>query len=336
MRPWSVSAADVHGSAARQPSRRGPGPLVGPSATRRGMVTTHPPARSVGDALARATATLRAAGSPTPRLDAEVLLSHVGGRDRAWLLAHPEAAVSGDVAEAFRTAVARRTTGEPVAYIRGFKEWLSLRIRTDARALVPRPETEVLAAAAIDEMAARLTRGDGPVVAWEVATGSGAVTLALALRFRGELERGRLVLVASDRSREALELAAENLLGHDARSVVTLLHADLLSTAGDAAPRPHVVVANLPYLSTAEVDASEGSLAHEPRIALEGGPDGLDLLRRLFEELPHRAAPGATVMLEVAMGQADAVLALAPAGAATEALPDLTGIPRVVVVRPAA
>jgi release factor glutamine methyltransferase len=94
-----------------------------------------------------------------------------------------------------------------------------------------------------------------------------------------------------------------------------------------------VVVANLPYLSTAEVDAAAGSLAHEPRVALDAGPDGLALLRRLFEELPMRAAPRATILLEVAMEQADAVIGLAPAGAETSTLPDLAGVPRVVVVR---
>ncbi len=85
--------------------------------------------------------------------------------------------------------------------------------------------------------------------------------------------------------------------------------------------------------STAEVDAAEGSLAHEPRVALEGGPEGLELLRRLFAELPGRAQPHATVLLEVALGQADAVEGLVPAGAVVERLPDLSGVPRVVVVR---
>ena len=108
---------------------------------------------SVGEALASATDRLRPAASDTPRLDAEVLLAHVTGRDRSWLLAHPEAPM--DAAEAFRAAIARRAEGEPVAYIRGFKEWRSLRIRTDARALIPRPETELVVEAAAAEIRAR-------------------------------------------------------------------------------------------------------------------------------------------------------------------------------------
>jgi release factor glutamine methyltransferase len=287
----------------------------------------------VGEAVARAQSVLRATGSPTPRLDAEVLAAHVICRDRAWLLAHPDAPMPDAWARELQAAVERRSTGEPIAYIRGFKEWLSLRISTDARALVPRPETEVLAQAAIAEVERRLVAADGPVVAWEVATGSGAVAVAMALRFREALEHGVLRLVASDVSLDALDLASDNLTAHDVGSLVTLLRADLLAPAGEALPRPDVVVANLPYLSTAEVDAAAGSLAHEPRIALEAGPDGLALLRRLFDELSTRTAPGATVLLEVAMEQAGAVVGLAPAGAETTTLPDLAGVPRVVVVR---
>lgn len=288
---------------------------------------------TVGGAVARSVDRLRAAGCPTPRLDAEVLLGHILGQDRAWVLAHPEAALGAEESDRLRGLTDRRAGGEPIAYIRGFKEWLSLRIRTDRRALVPRPETEVLAEAAMAEIQARLDR-DGPhVVAWEVATGSGAVAVALARRFRQPIEAGRLRLIASDDSPEALGLAAENVEEHGVLGLLTLLRADLLAPAGVSMPRPDAVVANLPYLSTAEVDEAAGSLAHEPRIALEGGVDGLSLLRRLFAELPDRAAPDATVLLEVALDQAESVLGLAPPGASSATVPDLAGVPRVVVVR---
>ena len=296
-------------------------------------MTTAERAITIGEALARSQAQLKASGSPSPRLDAEVLAAHVVGRDRAWLLAHPETPMTPSWTAELTAAVERRTTGEPIAYIRGFKEWYSLRIRTDARVLVPRPETEVLAEAAISEIAGRLAGGKGPVVVWEVATGSGAVALAMALRFRPALQSGDLALVASDASGEALELARDNLTDHAVDSLVTVVRADLLAGAGESLPRPDVVVANLPYLSTAEVDAAAGSLAHEPRVALEAGPDGLALLRRLFDELPTRAARDATILLEVALGQAGRVIALVPPGAVTTSLPDLAGVPRVVIVR---
>ena len=290
-----------------------------------------PAVETLADALVTATRRLRAAGSPSARLDAEVLLAHAIGRDRAWLMAHPEAPL--DERDAFTAAIERRATGEPVAYIRGFKEWRSLRIQIDARALIPRPETELLADAAIEEIAERLARDDAGVVAWEVATGSGAVAVAIALRFRQALALGRLTLVASDLSPDALELAAENFGAHGVERLVTLACADLLAPAGESLPRPDVVIANLPYVATHEVHARRGSLGHEPMLALDGGPDGLVLLRRLMGELPQRVADGATVLLELGVDQVEAIRGLAPEGASVSVVPDLAGLDRVVRVR---
>jgi len=286
--------------------------------------------RTVGRVGADAIGSLRASGSPTPRLDAEVLLAHVADRDRAWVLAHPEAELEADAVLAFRAALARRLAGEPIAYIRGFKEWRSLRILTDPRALIPRPETELLAEATIGEIAERLTRDGEPLVAWEVATGSGAIAVALAIRFRSALALGRLTLIASDASPEALELAAENLALHGVAGLVTLACADLLDPAGTSLPLPDVMVANLPYVASAEVDARQGSLGYEPRLALDGGPDGLVLLRRLLGDLPIRAAPAAAIFLEIGVGQVDAISALAPPGGSVAVVPDLAGLDRVV------
>jgi release factor glutamine methyltransferase len=282
---------------------------------------------TIGDALASAAQRLRDAGQPTPRLDAEVLLAHVIGRDRTWLLAHPEEPVSQ--ADAFAAAVERRAAGEPVAYIRGFKEWRSLRIRTDARALIPRPETELVVEAAAAEIGARLERAE-TTVAWDIATGSGAIALALALDHRPELVEGRLRLIASDASPEALGLARENLAGHDVADLVELVEADLLAPAGGGLPRPDVVTANLPYVSSAEVDERVGSLGFEPRIALDGGPDGLDLLRRLLADAPGRTGPEATLILELGVDQVDAIRALSPPGALVSIVKDIAGLDRVV------
>ena len=287
----------------------------------------------VSELLTGAIAALRDSGSPTPRLDAELLLAHATGRDRSWLLAHPEADVR---AEAFDALLGRRLAGEPIAYLRGFKEWRSLRIRTDARALIPRPETELLYELAVDEIRARMGRDRAPIVAWEPATGSGAVTLALALRFREAISLGRLRLIASDISADALELAAENLEAHGVQSLVDLACADLLEPAGRSLPRPDVVAANLPYVPTDEALAPERGLGHEPRVAIDGGRDGLVVLRQLFDMLPGRLASDGTLLLEIGIGQADAVAALAPADASVSVERDLAGIERVVVVRLAA
>jgi release factor glutamine methyltransferase len=277
---------------------------------------------------------LRHADSPSPRLDAELLVAHAFGRDRAWLLSHPEERPDADAADALAGWVERRADGEPIAYIRGYKEWLSLRVATDRRALIPRPETELLAEAAIDEIASRLVRDDAPIAAWEVATGSGAVTLALALRFRTAATLGRVRLAASDLSPEALELASENLAAHGVGGVVSLGCGDLLEPPVLPLPlRPDVVVANLPYLTSAEAASGEGSLRHEPRAALDGGADGLAVIRRLLDQLPGRLAPGATALLEIGAGQADVVRELVaelPMQADVGTLPDLAGIERVV------
>ena len=286
------------------------------------------------DLVAGATERLRVAGSPTPRLDAELLVAHAFGRDRTWLLAHPDAALDEATAATLAAWLQRRAGGEPVAYIRGFKEWLSQRVITDPRALIPRPETELLAEAAIDEIAARLVRDTEPVAAWDVATGSGAVTLALAVRFRTALALGRLRLAASDLSPEALELASENLAAAGVGGLVALGGGDLLDPPVLPAPlKPDVVVANLPYLTTEEATSGEGSLRFEPRAALDGGAEGLDVIRRLLAQLPDRLAAGGTALLEIGAGQADAVRELVgslPMEADAGTLRDLAGVERVV------
>ena len=291
-----------------------------------------------GALMSGAAAQLTDAGSETARLDAELLVSHAFGRDRTWLHAHPDATLDADGARELGAWIERRAGGEPVAYIRGFKEWFGLRVATDRRALIPRPETELLAESAIAEIAARLVRDDQVVWVWDVATGGGAVALALALRFRAALTLGRLQLVASDLSPDALELASENLAAHGVAQLVTLQVSDLLGggTGPNAADRPlraDLVTANLPYVTTAEVDAAPGSLAHEPRLALDGGPDGLEVLRRLVAQLPERLAPGGVALLEVASRQAAAVRGEAeqlPVSVAVTQIPDLAGIERVV------
>jgi release factor glutamine methyltransferase len=288
-----------------------------------------------GRLVADTAATLRAAGIPSPRLDAELLVGHAFGRDRAWLYAHPDAELESGESSLLAGWIARRAAGEPIAYIRGFKEWLSLRIATDARALIPRPETELLAEAAIGEIAARLVDGAEIVQAWEVATGSGAVALAIALRFRTAIALGRLRLAASDLSAEALELASENLSAHGVGGAVTLACGDLLEPAALPGGRADLLIANLPYLTSAEVETGEGSLAWEPRRALDGGADGLDLLRRLINDLPAAIAPGGVALLEIGLGQAAPIrdmLAQLSSTSSVTTLADLAGIERVVRV----
>ncbi len=285
--------------------------------------------------IAGAVAALRGAGTSSPRLDAELLVGHAFERDRAWLHAHPDAEL--DPADALRLAgwVERRAAGEPIAYIRGFKEWRSMRIATDRRALIPRPETELLAEAAISEISARLVRDEDPVQVWEVATGSGAVALAVALRFRAAIALGRLRLAASDLAAEALELAAENLAAHGVGGLVTLACGDLLEPAVAPDGGIDLLIANLPYLTSDEVAGGGGSLDWEPPAALDGGPDGLDLLRRLVAALPAKLSRDGVALLEIGDGQAGAVRGIIGAlevRVAVTTLRDLSAIERVVRV----
>lgn len=285
--------------------------------------------------VAGAAGVLRGASIPSSRLDAELLVGHAFGRDRAWLHAHGDAELDPAAARLLAGWVERRAAGEPVAYIRGFKEWLSMRISTDARALIPRPETELLAEAVISEIASRLVRDDAPVQAWEVATGSGAVSLAVALRFRTAITLGRLRLAASDVSAEALELAAENLAAHGVAGLVTLACGDLLEPAVAPAGGIDLLIANLPYLTSVEVETGGGSLDWEPRRALDGGADGLDLLRRLIVALPRQLSRDGVALLEIGAGQADAVraaVATLEVRTAVTTLRDLSVIERVVRV----
>jgi release factor glutamine methyltransferase len=289
--------------------------------------------------LVGATHLLRSAGSPSPRLDAELLVSHAFGRDRSWLHANPEAELEAPDLERLRGWVERRAAGEPVAYVRGFKEWFALRILTDRRALIPRPETELLAETAIAEIADRLVDGEAPIAAWEVATGSGAIALALALRFRTALALGRLRLGATDNSAEALELAEENLQANGVGGLVSLGCGDLFDPPVLPAPQqPDVVVANLPYLTSDEVAHGTGSLRFEPAEALDGGDDGLALIRRLVALLPSRLAPGGVALLEIGDGQLPGIRELVaglPLRMEVSALKDLAGVERVVRIGPA-
>jgi release factor glutamine methyltransferase len=262
----------------------------------------------VRDALDSALVALNAAGVDTPRLDAEVLLAHALGADRAALVIDPDREVAGPAARWFQDAVRRRAIErEPVAYIVGRKGFRHIELAVDPRVLVPRPETELLV-----EVGLELPDGARVV---DVGTGSGAVALAL------KHERPDLVVTGTDVSADALAVARANgeRLGLD----VTWVRADLFDGDFDA------VLSNPPYVEEGARLAPE--LAHEPRGALYAGPDGLDVVRRLVE----RATATATLAVEVGEGQADAVAELARAAGFTTVAkrPDLAGIERVVVAR---
>ncbi|HKY51961.1 MAG TPA: peptide chain release factor N(5)-glutamine methyltransferase [Candidatus Limnocylindria bacterium] len=274
-----------------------------------------------GEARAAALARLRTSPDPgTAALDADVLLAHVLGVEKATLYAHPERVLSPSESASFEALVARRGRGEPVAYLRGFKEFYGLRFRVDSRVLIPRPETEVLVDAARELIAGRA------VTVVDVGTGSGAIAVAIAAH------EPRVRVIATDASRDALAVAEANALACGVADRVELRAGDLLAPIVE---RVDLVCANLPYLREDTVNEWVGeraSLAFEPRVAVVAGPDGLDVIRRCVADLPRVLAPRAAAVFECDPPQVAQVAALlAASGLRTRAIRDLTGADRVVV-----
>jgi release factor glutamine methyltransferase len=296
---------------------------------------------TVGEVLALAASRLREAGSETARLDAEVLLGHVLGVDRSTLAAHPEARLGSGQAETFERCLQRRQQGEPVAYIRGLKEFYGAAIVVDERVLIPRPETETLVELAIDRVRADLTsrprpEGSGPYVVWDLGTGSGAVALAVGLELRRRRYGDAVHFVVSDISPDALALATINVVAHGLADLFTFAAGDL--TDVEPAPPPvDLMVANLPYIPSDQIGDLPVAASFEPRLALDGGPDGLAVIRRLLGQLTRSVSPWGVVLLEIGGDQAAALQQ-----AATRLLPtwhctihlDLGGSPRVAKLEP--
>lgn len=281
---------------------------------------------TVGDALRASTLRLAPVGDGAPH-DASLLLGHVLGRDRAWLMAHRDDPIDPAARGRNDALVRRRASGEPLAYVLGEAWFFGRRFEVDGAVLVPRPETELLVEAALSEITARRRRGASLVRACDVGTGSGAIAVTLAL------EDAALRVTASDVSAAALAVAQRNA---DAAGV----GARIRFVAGDLAEplvplRPFdVIVANLPYVPTSDIPPAPDAVGFEPRVAVDGGADGLVLYRRLTAALPALAAPGACAFFEAAPGTIEPLAALVAAvpGAHVEIGEDYAGLERWVAV----
>lgn len=267
---------------------------------------------TVSEELRRATDALAEAGCGTPRLDAELLLARVLGTDRAGLVMRGAEEASGEIRTRYLALQTRRISREPIAYILGHQEFRSLRLAVDPRVLIPRPETEFL-------VEAGLSLPQGIRVA-DVGTGSGAVALAL------KHERPDLDVVGVDISEGALSVARHN--ASRLRLEVEWVRADLLDGVSCEA-----VLSNLPYVAEDALLPPDVAL-YEPPLALLGGPDGLDLVRRLLDQVARRPEIK-FVALEIGFDQADAAAALL-AGAGLDSVTrvrDLAGHERVILGR---
>jgi release factor glutamine methyltransferase len=267
----------------------------------------------------------------TAQLDASVLLSYVLGVNKAWLYAHPTRALKEPEIIRFEQLVRRRMCHEPVAYLVGYKPFYGLDITVDNRVLIPRPETEILVERALAHARHLLREGQRPVIA-DIGTGSGAIAVALAVN------APEITVYATDVSAACMEVAGKNVWRYGVGEQVHLVPGYLL----DCLPEPvDTVVANLPYVATAELATLPRQVREfEPVLALDGGADGCEVVRSLIRSLASpqgkaKLKPGALVFLEIGADQGELVRS-----AVNELLPDCdcavhvdyTGLDRVVVI----
>ncbi|MEX0801321.1 MAG: peptide chain release factor N(5)-glutamine methyltransferase [Dehalococcoidia bacterium] len=285
------------------------------------------PARSEGHPTIRQTLrdaadALAAIGSDEATLEAELLLAHALHTDRAHLYQRLAEDLAEEAARAFDALLARRLVREPTAYILGRREFYGLELEVIPAAIIPRPDTETLVDLVLD-----FARGRGAVSIADVGTGSGAIAIALAVNLP------QAEITAIDVSPDALALARRNAQRHGVAERIRFLEGDLLAPLDG---RADVIAANLPYVPSAELQAGPPEIReHEPRLGLDGGPDGLRLIERLVRQTPARLRPGGALFAEIGDTQGPAVLALARAAfpaARAEVARDLAGLDRVLVV----
>ena len=277
-------------------------------------------------ALSAAIAQLENNEVGSPRMNGEVLLMFTLGCDRAYLYAHPERELTDDEQVRYEEAVDRRSSGYPSQYITGHQEFWGLDLIVTPAVLIPRPETEHIV-----EVVTELARGSnyaglpGRPKLIDVGTGSGAIALALAK----ELPDAEVLAV--DVSSEALEVAQANAARLQLESRVRFAQSDVL----DSITREETfdfVVSNPPYVALSEADKVQDVVKkHEPKVAVFAGEHGLDIIRRLIPQAHQALHPGGYLVMEIGYSMSEAVMGIMEGFEEVHAVPDLAGIPRVVV-----
>jgi len=258
-------------------------------------------------------------------LDAQVLLAHAMGRDRAWLVAHGDDPVGREAMDAFQALAKRRRDGEPIAYLTGVREFWGLAFRVSSAVLIPRPETETLVEFALARLPA-----DRDLRVLDLGTGSGAIALALAR------ERPRTTILATDAASDALAVARENARRLGIANV-EFARSDWYAGLPSAwhGERFDLIASNPPYVALDDPHLSDGDVRFEPTQALASGVDGLAAIRRIVGGAAEHLAPGGTLVVEHGYDQAERVrgLFLTAGFGDIAAARDLAGIARVVAGR---
>lgn len=269
------------------------------------------------DALRAASGMLAQAGVPDPAVDAAFLLSHVTGTPHLLLRAEGWRELTQSQLTDYQALIDRRCQREPLQYILGTAQFMGVTLRAQPGALIPRNDTETLCEQA-------LARMQGRERVLDLCTGTGALAIAIALRFPGAQ------VTAADISADALDVARQNIADTGAR--VTLRQGDLFAAA--AGERFDIIVSNPPYITAEEMADLQPEVCREPALALYGGSDGLDFYRRIAREAPDYLSPGGWLLLEIGSAQAEAVSALlAERFEALAVYPDMQGLSRAVAAR---
>jgi release factor glutamine methyltransferase len=253
---------------------------------------------TVLELIQNTTAFFQRKGVESPRLSIEYLLAEALGKRRLDLYLDYDQGLPEQILEPLRDKVRRRSEGEPLQHLLGSWEFFGRRFKTDRRALIPRPETERLAELILNQIPAPAALGTRLA---DIGTGAGVLAITLAL------ERPSLEVVATELSTDTLALARENAQVHEVDGRIRWLQTDLLAGVDTDFD---FMVANLPYIPTEEIAKLSREVQHDPLLALDGGGDGLDVIRRFVEQAPSRLKPGGSLYLEIGILQSGGVVDL--------------------------
>jgi release factor glutamine methyltransferase len=279
------------------------------------------PLRTLGQAWEEGSRQLAAANNPNARRDSQLLLLHILGTGRSWLLSHAEEPLNEGQLSGYRRLIERRRVGEPIQYIIGEREFFGLRFAVTPAVLIPRPETEHLVEAALERIPI-----DKPSRVADVGAGSGAIAVAIAVA------RPLAVITAIDISPMALKVAQANAEANGVADRITFVEVDLLE--GIAGNSFDLVVSNPPYIADVERETLDAEVRdYEPATALFAGSTGLEIYERLIPQAAKALRPAGWLLMEIGVGQQLQLRQLLKEWTHVGSISDLREIPRVVLAR---